>query len=131
MTVPLAAAQIVFTPLPAAHFGPGHPRRASGSAAAGAQLQPHRCRDRLTDVAFALGAGDTAAGQAGNAESAIGAVTALRDRLGLTRTLAGDGIDGTDYTQIAADDLGGEVLDNTPRMPDAADITAILTVAEG
>jgi alcohol dehydrogenase len=84
------------------------------------------CQDRLADVAFALGAGDTAAGRAGNAEAAIGAVTALRDRVGLAATLAGFGVGATDYAQISADALDDEVLANTPRMPDAADIAAIL-----
>jgi len=88
-------------------------------------------QDRLADVAFALGAGDTATGQAGNADAAIGAVTALRDRVGLTGTLAGFGVGATDYAQIAADALDDEVLDNTPRMPDAAGIAAILTAAQG
>jgi alcohol dehydrogenase len=87
------------------------------------------CQDRLADVAFALGAGDTARDQAGNAEAAIGAVTALRDRLGLAGALAGFGIGAADYAQISADALDDEVLANTPRMPDAADITAILAAA--
>jgi alcohol dehydrogenase len=88
------------------------------------------CQDRLADVAFALGAGDTARSQAGNAEAAIGAVTALRDLVGLTGTLAALGIGSADYARISADALDDEVLDNTPRMPDAADITAILTAAQ-
>jgi len=88
-------------------------------------------QDRLADVAFALGVGETGAGLAANAEAAIDGVTALRDRVGLTGTLAAFGIGAGDYAQISADALDDEVLDNTPRMPDAADITAILTVAEG
>jgi alcohol dehydrogenase len=88
------------------------------------------CQDRLADVAFALGAGDTGRDQAGNAGAAIDAVTALRDRVGMTGTLAAFGIGSGDYAQISADALDDEVLDNTPRMPDAADITAILTAAQ-
>jgi alcohol dehydrogenase class IV len=88
------------------------------------------CQDRLAEVAFALGAGDTAAGQAGNAEAAIAAVTALRDGLGLAGALAGFGIGAGDYGQISADALDDEVLANTPRMPDAASITAILAAAQ-
>jgi alcohol dehydrogenase len=88
------------------------------------------CQDRLAEVAFALGAGDTAAGQAGNAEAAITAVTALRDGLGLAGALAGFGIGAGDYAQISADALDDEVLANTPRMPDAANITAILAEAQ-
>jgi alcohol dehydrogenase len=88
------------------------------------------CRDRLADVAFALGEGDTARDQAGNAAAAIDAVTVLRDSVGLTRTLAAFGIGAADYAQIGADVLDDEVLANTPRMPDAADIAAILTAAQ-
>jgi alcohol dehydrogenase class IV len=50
--------------------------------------------------------------------------------VGLTRTLAAFGIGAADYAQISADALDDEVLDNTPRMPDAADITAILAAAQ-
>jgi alcohol dehydrogenase class IV len=88
-------------------------------------------QDRLADVAFAMGVGDTGAGQAANAGNAIDAVTALRDRVGMTGTLAAFGIGPRDYAQISADTLDDEVLDNTPRMPDAADIAAILTAAQG
>jgi alcohol dehydrogenase class IV len=86
--------------------------------------------DRLADVAFALGAGDTARGQAGNAAAAIGAVTTLRDSLGLAGTLAAFGIGAADYAQTSADALDDEVLASTPRMPGAADIAAILTAAQ-
>jgi alcohol dehydrogenase len=88
------------------------------------------CQDRLADVAFALGVGDTGAGQAANAQAAIDGVTALRDRVGLTGTLAAFGIGAGDYAQISVDALDDEVLDNTPRTPDAADITAILAAAQ-
>jgi alcohol dehydrogenase len=87
-------------------------------------------QDRLADVAFALGAGDTARDQAGNAEAAIGAVAALRDRVGLAGTLAAFGIGAADYAQISADALDDAVLDNTPRMPAVADIAAILAAAQ-
>jgi alcohol dehydrogenase len=85
--------------------------------------------DRLADVAFALGVGDTARTSAGNAASAIDAVTALAARLGLTSGLAAFGITEADFPQISADALDDEVLDNTPRVPTAADITAILAAA--
>ena len=88
------------------------------------------CQDRLADIAFALGAVDTGAGQARNAGAAIGAVTALRDRVGMTGTLAAFEIGPADYARISADALDDEVLGNTPRMPDAADIAAILTAAQ-
>ena len=89
------------------------------------------CRDRLADVAFALGAGDTGRDQEGNAEAAIGAVTALRDQVGLAGALTAFGITEADYPRISADALDDEVLGNTPRLPDAADIAAILTAAAG
>jgi alcohol dehydrogenase len=88
------------------------------------------CQERLADVAFALGTGDTARDQAGNAAAAIDAVTVLRDSVGLTRTLTAFGIGAADYARIGADVLDDEVLANTPRMPDAADIAAILTAAQ-
>jgi alcohol dehydrogenase class IV len=86
--------------------------------------------DRLADVAFALGAGDTGRGRAGNAEAAIEAITALRDRLGLPGALAAFGVSQEDYAQVSADALDDEVLANTPRMPDAAGIAAILAAAQ-
>jgi alcohol dehydrogenase len=88
------------------------------------------CADRLAEVAFALGAGDTTRDQAGNAQAAIDAVTALRDSLGLAGTLAGFGIGPADYARISADALDDEVLGNTPRLPDAAGIAAILAAAQ-
>lgn len=88
------------------------------------------CQDRLADVAFALGAGDTARDKAGNAAAAIGAVTVLRDSVGLAGTLTAFGIGSADYAQISADALDDEVLGNTPRMPDAADIATILAAAQ-
>ncbi len=50
--------------------------------------------------------------------------------MGLTRTLTAFGIGAADYARIGADVLDDEVLANTPRMPDAADIAAILTAAQ-
>jgi alcohol dehydrogenase len=88
------------------------------------------CADRLAEVAFALGAGDTTRDRAGNAQAAIDAVTALRDSLGLAGTLAGFGIGPADYARISADALDDEVLGNTPRLPDAAGIAAILAAAQ-
>jgi alcohol dehydrogenase len=85
--------------------------------------------ERLADIAFALGVGDTHADTASNAARAIDAVAALRERVGLTRKLADFGITEADFAQIAADALDDEVLANTPRQPAAADITAILAVS--
>jgi len=84
---------------------------------------------RMADIAFALGAGDTSADPARNAAAAVEAITALRDKVGLTRRLADFGITAADHPRIAADALDDEVLANTPRQPTAADITAILATA--
>ena len=88
-------------------------------------------QDRLADVAFALGAGDTARDQAGNAAAAVEAATRLRDGLGLGGGLAGHGITPADFGQVSADALDDEVLASTPRTPTAADITEILAAAGG
>ena len=48
--------------------------------------------ERLADVAFALGAGDTHAGAGRNAAAAIEAVAALREQVGLTAAIADFGI---------------------------------------
>ncbi len=85
--------------------------------------------DRLADIAFALGAGETSAPGDRNAVAAIEAITVLRERVGLTSHLADHGVTAADYGQIAADALDDEVLANTPRQPTAADITEILTAS--
>ena len=81
---------------------------------------------RLAEVAFALGAGDTHADDRRNAEAAIGAVTELRDKVGLNRPIGEFGVTEADFGQIAADALDDEVLANAPRQPAADDIRAIL-----
>jgi alcohol dehydrogenase len=81
---------------------------------------------RLADVAFALGVGDTRAGTERNASAAIDAVTALRERIGLTKRIADFGIGAADFATIAADALDDHVLANTPRLPTDSDIQAIL-----
>ena len=86
---------------------------------------------RMADVAFALGAGDTHRGEERNAAAAIDAVAALRDRIGLTAALADFGITEADFAQIAADALDDEVLLNTPRPPTPADIGEILASRAG
>jgi alcohol dehydrogenase len=88
------------------------------------------CEERLADVAFALGAGDTARDPAGNAAVAIDAITGLQDRLGLTRRPSDFGIVAGDFAQISADALDDEVLATTPRMPTSADIAAILAATQ-
>ncbi len=89
------------------------------------------CRDRLADVAFALGVGDTGRASGPNADAAIDAIAGLADRLGMAQRLADLGITGTHFDQIAADALDDEVLANTPRPPAVADIHAILDAARG
>jgi alcohol dehydrogenase len=84
------------------------------------------CRDRLDDVALALGLSDTGGS---NAEAAIEAIAALADQIGMTQRMADLGITGPDFGQIAADALDDEVLANTPRRPTADDIQAILLAA--
>ena len=86
-------------------------------------------KERMADIAFAFGVGETHADTEHNAAAAIDAVAALRERVGITQRLADFGITEADYAQIAADALDDEVLANTPRPPTAADITAILSVS--
>jgi alcohol dehydrogenase len=85
--------------------------------------------ERMADVAFALGVGDTHADTWLNAEAAIGAVTALRDDVGLNRLMSDFGITEADFAQIAADTLADEALASTPRPPTTDDIHAILQAA--
>jgi len=87
--------------------------------------------ERMADVAFALGAGDTGADAWRNAEAAIGAITALRDQVGLHWLIGDFGITEADFGQIAADALDDEVLAGTPRPPTGDDIRAILAASSG
>ncbi len=82
--------------------------------------------ERMADVAFALGVGDTHADAGRNAGTAIEAVAALREQVGLTALIADFGITEADFAQIAADALEDEVLASTPRQPTRDDIGAIL-----
>ena len=82
--------------------------------------------ERMADVAFALGAGDTHADAGRNAGAAIDAIAALREQVGLTALIADFGITEADFAQIAADALEDEVLASTPRQPTGDDIGAIL-----
>ena len=81
---------------------------------------------RMADVAFALGVGDTSADAAVNAAAAVGAIATLRDEIGLSRRVGDFGLTEADFGQIAADALDDEVLANTPRPPTGDDIRAIL-----
>jgi alcohol dehydrogenase len=84
------------------------------------------CRERLADVAFALGVGDTGRPSGWNADAAIDAVAGLAGRVGMTRRLADLGITAAHLDHIAADALDDEVLASTPRPPSAGDIRSIL-----
>jgi alcohol dehydrogenase len=83
--------------------------------------------ERMADVAFALGVGDTHADAGRNAAAAIEAVAALREQVGLTALIADFGITDADFAQIAADALDDEMLANTPRQPTGDDIGALLS----
>lgn len=82
--------------------------------------------DRLNDLSFALGAGNTAATAAENAAAAVAAVAKLAGSVGMQNRLAEFGIGHSDFEAIAADALDDEVLANAPLKPAAADITRIL-----
>jgi alcohol dehydrogenase len=86
-------------------------------------------RDRLAEISFALGVGDTAAPADRNAGAAVHAVAALASSVGMDRTLADFGITADDFAQIAADALDDEVLANAPRQPSASDLIGILAAA--
>ena len=83
--------------------------------------------ERMADIAFALGAGDTHADAGRNAEAAIEAIGALREQVGLTAVFADFGIAEADFAQIAADALDDEMLASTPRQPTKDDIGALLS----
>ncbi|RFA12858.1 methanol dehydrogenase [Subtercola boreus] len=82
--------------------------------------------ERLARVAFALGAGDSRASDAENAEAAITAVAALARRVGMTATLSSFGVTAADLPSLAADALADAVTINNPQQPGADDIVAIL-----
>ena len=89
------------------------------------------CAERLADAAFAFGAGDRGESAGWNAGAAIDAITGLAGAVGLTGRLPDFGVTAADFPKICADALDDEVLVNTPRMPTAADITAMLRAASG
>ena len=89
------------------------------------------CEERLAEAAFAVRAGDTGKSAAWNAGAAIDAIVGLAAAVGLTGRLGEFGVTAADFGQISADALDDEVLVNTPRMPTAADITAMLLAACG
>ena len=82
--------------------------------------------DRLAELAFALGAGKTAADADVNASAAISAITSLAESVGMKHRLADFGIGADQFEQIAHDALDDEVLANAPLKPTAEDIGRIL-----
>jgi alcohol dehydrogenase len=84
------------------------------------------CFERLADLSFALGAGDTAATAEENAVGAVSAVAALVESVGMNQRLADIGIGPADFELLAADALDDEVLANAPVQPTADDIARIL-----
>jgi alcohol dehydrogenase len=113
-------------------------RRDVACGAALAMLLPEVLRfnlpsrlERMADIAFALGVGDTHADTWPNAEAAIAAVTALRDDVGLNHLMSDFGITEADFAPICADTLADESLASTPRPPTEADIRAILLAVSG
>ncbi len=88
-------------------------------------------QSRLADVAFALGAGDTAVPAGTNATAAVRAVAALAASVGMDKRLSDFEIRRQDFRYIAADALDDEVLANAPRQPSAADLVAILEAVSG
>jgi alcohol dehydrogenase len=87
--------------------------------------------DRLAHIAFALGAGSTAAPVSENAGAAVHAVAALASSVGMPANLSDLGIDSSSFEQIAVDALDDEVLVNAPLQPTATDVCAILAAAQG
>jgi alcohol dehydrogenase len=86
--------------------------------------------ERLASVAFALDVGDASRDAGWNAGAAVDAVAGLASQVGMAQGLAGLGITGADFGQLAADALDDEVLANTPRQPTAADVRSILLAAD-
>ena len=87
------------------------------------------CADRMPDIAFALGVGRTGRTAGWHAGAVVAAVARLAELIGMTHALADFGISAADFDQIAADALDDEVLANTPRRPESADIRSILLAA--
>ena len=87
------------------------------------------CADRMPDIASALGVGRAGRTAGWHTGAVVAAVARLADLIGMTHALADFGISAADFDQIAADALDDEVLANTPRRPEAADIRSILLAA--
>jgi alcohol dehydrogenase len=89
-------------------------------------------RDReLALVAVALGVADSRDPQQDAARAGIDAVRRLLERVGQRRTLAFQGIGAEMHETIAQDAVDDAAINNSPRIPTAAEISAILATVSG
>ncbi|HEY7131078.1 MAG TPA: iron-containing alcohol dehydrogenase, partial [Candidatus Limnocylindrales bacterium] len=85
-------------------------------------------RDReLALVAVALRAADPRDPADEAARAGIAAVTALLERVGQRRTLAGQGLGADLHDTIARDAIDDAAIDNSPRLPSRTEVLAILS----
>lgn len=83
-------------------------------------------RDRFARLAEPLGIQSSSASEARNAAAAIAAVDELVHDVKLASRLSDYGISEADLTPIVDDALADPVMANTPRLPEARDVRAIL-----
>jgi len=89
-------------------------------------------RDReLALVAVALGVADPRDPQPDAARAGIDAVRRLLERVGQRRTLAAQGLGAETHETIAQDAVDDAAINNSPRIPTAAEISAILVAVSG
>jgi alcohol dehydrogenase len=89
-------------------------------------------RDReLALVAVALGVADPRDPQPDAARAGIDAVRRLLERVGQRRTLAAQGLGAEMHETIAQDAVDDAAINNSPRIPTAAEISAILVAVSG
>jgi alcohol dehydrogenase len=89
-------------------------------------------RDReLALVAVALGVADPRDPPPDAARAGIDTVRRLLERVGQRRTLAAQGLGAEMHETIAQDALDDAAINNSPRIPTAAEISAILVAVSG
>jgi len=89
-------------------------------------------RDReLALVAVALAVADPRDPQPDAARAGIDAVRRLLERVGQRRTLAAQGLGAETHETIAQDAVDDAAINNSPRIPTAAEISAILVAVSG
>lgn len=91
---------------------------------------PVRARE-LALVALALGVADPADEDERAATAAVAAVDALLRRVGQRQTLRELGLGADAIPVLVADTLDDAAISNTPRMPDAREVEAILRAVAG